>query len=82
MTNETGYEIAFLFTPPEDTDIWGVDVLGSETILEPAQTITFYLDEFDILNVTAVDLDDDTYSFQITAIDDELDADILFEYID
>ena len=63
----------------------GVDSLGSETILNPGQTISFYLHEFNILNVTAVDLDGDTYSFQIDAsdaIDDELDADILFEYID
>ena len=56
-----------------------------ETILESGQTITVYLDEYDIVDVTAVDVDGDTYSFQIDAsdaVDDELDADILFEYID
>jgi len=33
VTNNTGYEIEYLFVSPDDSDAWGADLLDSETTL-------------------------------------------------
>ncbi len=68
VTNNTGYEIEYLFLSPEDTDAWGADLLDEDTTLADGDThsvvipvgkdeVTYYL--------MAADENNDEYQFSI-----------------
>ena len=86
LTNDTGWEIMYLFVSPEDSNMWGVDQMDSETTLDEGETISLLVSATDILyDVHAVDMDGDTYTFQVDLgeqVGYELSADIEFDYID
>ena len=88
LTNNTGYEILYLFVSPEDSNMWGVDQMDSETTLDEGDTISLGLsfNATDIrYDVHAVDVDGDTYTFQVDLadhVDYELEAAIYLDHID
>ncbi len=64
FTNNTGFEIAFLFFSPGDSEFWGPDLLGSEGTLQDGGYREFFVHypeacgSFDFM---AVDTDGDAY---------------------
>jgi len=65
IVNETDYEIWYLFFSPGDANLWGVDQLDRETILDPGDSVRLLLpvtDEDVRYDVRAVDEDEDTYT--------------------
>jgi hypothetical protein len=66
ITNDTGYEVYYLFVSPSDSMMWGVDQLDEETILSYGETLSLLVpvSESSIsFDVRAVDEDEDTYTF-------------------
>jgi len=66
IVNDTDYEIWYLFFSPGDSNMWGVDQLDKETILDPGESISLLLpvgSEETRYDVRAVDEDEDTYTF-------------------
>jgi hypothetical protein len=69
LTNNTGYEIEYLFVSPEDTDAWGADLLDEETTLADGDThnIVIPVGEDKVkYYVMAADEDNDEYQFSFT----------------
>lgn len=69
LTNETGAEIDYLFLSPEDTDAWGAELLGEETVLSDGDTHSVVIpvgDEEADYYLMAVDEDNNEYQFSIT----------------
>lgn len=74
ISNETEYTLDYLFFSPEDSEVWGADLLGDETRLAPGESHTFLVplteDEAQATyNIMAVDEDSDTYSVDVTPDD-------------
>lgn len=64
FSNETGFEIAFLFFSPGDSDSWGPDLLGAGDTLRDGARIEFFLhypDECGTFDLMAIDTDGDSY---------------------
>lgn len=68
ITNDTGFEIYYLFFSPEDSSMWGPDILRSDVTLETGTSYSFYVpvNATETYNMMAVDEDNDTYSYDIT----------------
>ncbi|MFP4550277.1 MAG: hypothetical protein ACLFNT_05690 [Spirochaetales bacterium] len=68
LTNETGYDLWWIFLSPGDSRMWGVDMLDDETVLETGDTLSLFVPvssdaaRYDFLGV---DEDKDTYQFYI-----------------
>lgn len=64
ITNDTGYDIYYLYVSHDDADNWGEDVLGEDTLSDGDN---FRVDLHDhpssLFDVRAKDEDDDTYTF-------------------
>lgn len=69
FTNNTGFEIAFLFFSPGDSEFWGPDLLGSEETLLDGEYIEFF-----------VHYPDSCGSFDFMAIDTDGDAYLIWDY--
>ncbi len=68
IKNDTDYEIWYLFFSPGDSEMWGVDQLDKETILDPGEELSVLLpisNETVRYDVRAVDEDEDTYTFYV-----------------
>ena len=68
IENDTSYELWYIFFSPGDSNMWGVDQLDEETILNPGEAVSLLLpigDEAVRYDVRAVDEDDDTYTFYV-----------------
>ena len=66
LENATDYELWYIFFSPGDSNMWGVDQLDEETILEPGEAVSLLLpvsDESVRYDVRAIDEDEDTYTF-------------------
>lgn len=66
IENETNYDILYLFFSPGDSDMWGVDQLDRNTILNPGEDVSVLLPvsgKETRYDVRAVDEDEDTYTF-------------------
>lgn len=64
FTNNTGFEIAFLFFSPGDSDYWGPDLLGSEETLRDGEYVEFFVhypDGCGSFDFMAIDIDGDAY---------------------
>ncbi len=69
VTNNTGYEVDYLFISAEDTDAWGADLLGEESYLSDGDTHAVVIpvgDEPVTYYLLAADEDLDEYQFEIT----------------
>lgn len=64
VSNQTGYDIWYLYVSHDDSDTWGDDKLGS-SILRDGDSFTVDLDDYpsSIFDIRAVDEDDDSYTF-------------------
>ena len=69
VTNNTGYEIDYLFISPNDSDAWGADLLDEETTLADGDSHSIVIpvgkDKVKY-NLMAADEYDDEYSFDLT----------------
>jgi len=66
ISNDTDYEILYLFFSPGDSQMWGVDQLDRETTMTPGESVSVLLPVGDAVvryDVQAVDEDEDTYTF-------------------
>jgi hypothetical protein len=69
--NSTGQTIEYIFLSPGDSDHWGPEILGSERVLEPGDTLGFYIlypDEcntFDILAVSETGSTFNVYDYEV-----------------
>ena len=75
IQNDTDYELWYLFFSPADSQMWGVDQLDKQTILDSGESVSVLLpvgDEVVRYDVQAVDEDEDTYTFFVE-IDPEQD---------
>ncbi len=72
VTNNTGYDVYYLYVSHEDSEDWEDDVLGDE-ILEDGESFRVELDNYpsSIFDVQAEDEDEDTYT--LYGIDVETD---------
>jgi len=67
LENTLDTDIYFLFVSPSDSDIWGIDVLDSQSIFAPGQSVAVPLlrgseGRFDVM---AVDAEMERYSFSV-----------------
>lgn len=69
FTNNTGFEIAFLFFSPGDSEFWGPDLLGSEETLRDGEHLEFF-----------VHYPENCGSFDFMAIDTDGDAYLIWNY--
>ncbi len=68
LRNDTPYEMYFVFFSPSDSEMWGVDMLDAQTILEPGNELSLSVPVSKSLvsyDVLAVDEDTDDYSFRV-----------------
>jgi len=82
VTNNTGFDIYFLYISHEDDEDWGDDVLGDE-ILEDGSSISIDLEGYSssIFDIKAEDEDGDTYT--VWELDVALeDLDLTLDYLD
>lgn len=87
LANDTDYEIWYLFFSPGDSDMWGVDQLDRDTILNPGESVSLLLpaESNEVrYDVQAVDEDEDTYTFyvEISPKDDEQEFSIVNSDLD
>lgn len=69
FTNDTGFEISFLFFSPGDSEYWGPDLLGSEETLRDGEYVEFF-----------VHYPDSCGSFDFMAVDTDGDAYLIWDY--
>ena len=66
ITNETGYDMYFVYINYASDDDWGSDWLG-EDIFPDGETVVFDMDEYDweteLFDIQLEDVDGDTYTF-------------------
>jgi hypothetical protein len=68
LTNSTGYDMWYVMFSPGDSEMWGIDMLDDETILEAGATLSLFVPVSDTpirFDVHTVDEDIDSYEFQI-----------------
>lgn len=86
FTNDTGYDIWYLFFSPGDSNMWGIDMLDDETILEAGETVSLYVPAAGstvTYDIQAVDEDQDEYEiWGIEISDASLHYDIVVEFDD
>ena len=85
LTNDTGYEIWYLFFSPGDSRMWGVDMLDDETILYDGDVLSLYVpvtDELARFDFLGKDEDDDEYEFYEELSNDDYEYDFVIEFSD
>ena len=87
--NLTDYEMYYVFVSPQDSEMWGVDMMDDEQTLEAYGTLSLlapFGDEEVSYDVKAVDEDNDEYEFTLNVNPDYADSDdvirISIEYSD
>jgi hypothetical protein len=64
ITNNTGYDVYYIYISPSDTDEWGDDFLGDDILLEGHSTniqLDYPLSSVDTYDICLEDEDGDTY---------------------
>jgi hypothetical protein len=85
LTNDSGYDMWYIFFSPGDSDMWGVDMLGGSDILETGDTLSLFVqadervDRYDILGV---DEDEDSYGFSVEISNQQSQYQYLIELTD
>ena len=86
LSNDTGFEILYLFVSPADSEMWGVDQMDAETTLADGGTISLLLPAVELrYDIHAVDEDGDSYTFFVDldgTPGDNVSATIEFDYFD
>lgn len=76
--NQTDYEMLYLFVSPDDSEMWGVDMMDDEQTLESFGSLSLLApssDEEVSYDVMAVDTDNDEYTFTLNVHSDYTDSD-------
>jgi hypothetical protein len=83
FTNDTGYDIWYVFFSPGDSNMWGIDMLDDETILEAGETVSLFVPATDSpvpYDFQGVDVDEDEYEiWGIELSDRSLEYDVSIE---
>jgi hypothetical protein len=76
IQNNTGFEFIYIFFSPGDSEYWGPDILGADTLPdgESAEFLVSYPDYSNDFDIMMVDEDGDTYSFYNYTISDDSPA--------
>ena len=85
LVNQTGYDIWYIFFSPGDSDMWGVDMLDDETILEDGDAVSLFVPVTDVAtryDFQGVDVDEDTYQFWVEISDSDLEYTWAIEFSD
>lgn len=59
FSNQTGYDILYVFYSPGDSELWGPDIIGSNSLLYTGDTLSYYVHfpessgQFDFLAIDA-----------------------------
>ena len=87
--NQTDYEMYYIFVSPQDSEMWGVDMMDDEQTLGAFETLSLlapYGEDEVSYDVKAVDEDNDEYEFTPNVNPDYADSDdvirISIEYSD
>lgn len=79
ISNETGYDIYYVYISYSSDDDWGGDWLGND-ILSDGDTYYFDLEDYgwdtDLFDIQLVDVDGDTYTFMGMDAEDYGDASV------
>ncbi len=77
ITNDTGYDIYFVYISYSSEDDWGGDWLGDDVLLD-GETVYFDLDDYawetELFDIMLEDEDGDTYTFMGMDAEDYGDA--------
>ena len=68
LTNDTGYDMWYVFLSPGDSSMWGVDMLDDETILFDGESLSLFVPvsrEVVRYDFQGVDEDEDVYEFWV-----------------
>jgi hypothetical protein len=68
LTNDSGYDMWYIFFSPGDSSMWGVDMLDDETILFDGETLSLYVPVSSTTtryDFQGVDVDEDVYEFWV-----------------
>lgn len=81
FTNETDYEMNYVFFAPADTNTWGIEILNTENSLPSGDEISFYVfraSKTYSMDFKSIDEDGDEYekSIKISPRDDTVNASI------
>lgn len=79
FSNNTGYDLHYLFFSPSDSQTWGADILGSDRIFPDGASLSFYIhypDTTNAFDLLAVDEDGDAYRHTGVSITDGAEAQV------
>jgi hypothetical protein len=85
LTNDSGYDMWYVFFSPGDSMMWGVDMLDDETILFDGDTLSLYVpvsDNETRYDFQGVDEDEDVYEFWVELSDRQESYNFLIELSD
>ena len=85
LTNDSGYDMWYIFFSPGDSSMWGVDMLDDETILFDGETLNLYVPvsrSVTRYDFQGVDEDEDVYEFWVELSNREDDYSFLIELSD
>ena len=85
LTNDTGYEMWYIFFSPGDSMMWGVDMLDDETILFDGDSLNLYVpvsSDATRYDFQGVDEDEDVYEFWVELSDQQESYSFLIELSD
>ena len=85
LTNDTGYDMWYIFFSPGDSSMWGVDMLDDETILFDGETLDLYVPvsrSTTRYDFQGVDEDEDVYEFWVELSNREDEYSFLIELSD
>ena len=85
LTNDTGYDMWYIFFSPGDSNMWGVDMLDEETILYDGEILSLFVPvsrETTRYDVQSVDEDEDEYYFWVELSNRDDEYEFLIELSD
>jgi len=85
LTNESGYDMWYLFFSPADSAMWGTDMLGDDSVLGTGDTLSLFVPvsgERVRFDFQSVDEDEDVYEFQVVVSNETLEYAIPIELSD
>ena len=85
LTNDSGYDMWYIFFSPGDSEMWGVDMLGGTEILGDGETLSLFVqvdDAADRYDVLGVDEDEDLYGFSVEVSNEQTAIEYLIELTD
>jgi len=85
LTNESGYDMWYVFFSPADSAMWGIDLLGDDSVLATGDTLSLFVPvsgERVRFDFQSVDEEEDVYEFQVVVSNELLEYTIPIELSD